>query len=66
MLGRMETESSEREEPPRRRADGGAKYAGPPKLTEEERRQYDEIHERIVARLKQQTKGRRSRWLPAE
>jgi hypothetical protein len=43
--------------------DDGAKYAGKPVLTDEERRQYDEIHARIVERLKNPTKGRRrSRW----
>jgi hypothetical protein len=47
--------------------DGGAKYVDPPVLTDEERREYDEIHARIVARLKQPTKRRRrSRWRPAE
>jgi hypothetical protein len=49
------------------RGDGGAKYVDPPVLTDEERREYDEIHARIVARLKQRTKGRRqSRWRPAD
>ena len=49
-----------------RHGDGSSKYPGPPDLTEEERRQYDEIHERIVARLKEQATGRRSRWRSPE
>jgi hypothetical protein len=49
------------------RGDGGAKYVDPPVLTDEERCEYDEIHARIVARLKQPTKGRRqSRWRPSD
>lgn len=61
----METEPPEPEES-QRHGDGGSKYAGPPELTEDEQRQYDEIHAQIVARLKQQTKGRRSRWRPSD
>lgn len=64
MVARMENEPSE-SDPPQHHGDGSAKYPGSPKLTDEERRQYDEIHERIVARLKQH-KGRRSRWRPPE
>jgi hypothetical protein len=49
------------------RGDGGAKYVDQPVITDEERREYDEIHARIVACLKQPTKGRRqSRWRPAD
>jgi hypothetical protein len=46
--------------------DGGCKYAGPPNLTDEELRHYKEIGDRIEERLKQQTKGRRSRWQPRD
>lgn len=41
------------------------KYSEPPlQLTDEEREHYDKIHAEIVAKLKQQKGGRRSRWQP--